>query len=148
MENMLVTGGAGFIGSNFVPYVVNEHSDVHVMVLDKLTYAGNKANLAGLLENRVELVVGDVCNAELVDQLVSKADAVVHCAAYTTVDAAEELVKRSMKKLMLLGPRILLKLEPCRFMLVRVMCLMTLKTTFIKLRIRPILRMNMVERNI
>lgn len=81
MKNIIVTGGAGFIGSNFVHYVVNEHPEVHVTVLDKLTYAGNKANLAGLPEDRVELVVGDVCDAELVDQLVSQADAVVHYAA-------------------------------------------------------------------
>ena len=81
MKNIIVTGGAGFIGSNFVHYVVNEHPEVHVTVLDKLAYAGNKANLAGLPEDRVELVVGDVCDAELVDQLVSQADAVVHYAA-------------------------------------------------------------------
>ncbi|WP_270330176.1 dTDP-glucose 4,6-dehydratase [Lapidilactobacillus dextrinicus] len=81
MKNIIVTGGAGFIGSNFVHYVVNEHPEVHVTVLDKLTYAGNKANLAGLPADRVELVVGDVCDAELVDQLVSQADAVVHYAA-------------------------------------------------------------------
>lgn len=81
MKNIIVTGGAGFIGSNFVHYVVNEHPEVHVTVLDKLTYAGNKANLAGLPEDRVELVVGDVCDTELVGQLVSQADAVVHYAA-------------------------------------------------------------------
>ena len=48
MKNIIVTGGAGFIGSNFVHYVVNNHPEVHVTVLDKLTYAGNRANLAGL----------------------------------------------------------------------------------------------------
>lgn len=47
-KNIIVTGGAGFIGSNFVHYVVNNHPEVHVTVLDKLTYAGNRANLAGL----------------------------------------------------------------------------------------------------
>lgn len=81
MKNIIVTGGAGFIGSNFVHYVVNNHPEVHVTVLDKLTYAGNRANLAGLPEDKVELVVGDVCDAELIDKLVSKADAVVHYAA-------------------------------------------------------------------
>lgn len=81
MKNIVVTGGAGFIGSNFVHYVVNNHPDVHVTVLDKLTYAGNRANLAGLPEDRVELVVGDIKDAPLVDKLVSKADAVVHYAA-------------------------------------------------------------------
>lgn len=81
LKKMIVTGGAGFIGSNFVHYVVNNHPEVHVTVLDKLTYAGNKENLTGLPHDRVELVVGDICDAELVDRLVEKADAVVHYAA-------------------------------------------------------------------
>ncbi|MFV0559111.1 MAG: dTDP-glucose 4,6-dehydratase [Enterococcus sp.] len=81
MKNIIVTGGAGFIGSNFVHYVVNNHPDVHVTVLDKLTYAGNKENLAGLPSDRVELVVGDIADAPLVDRLVEHADAVVHYAA-------------------------------------------------------------------
>ncbi|WP_321385427.1 dTDP-glucose 4,6-dehydratase [uncultured Enterococcus sp.] len=81
MKNIIVTGGAGFIGSNFVHYVVNNHPEVHVTVLDKLTYAGNKENLAGLPADRVELVVGDIADAELVDRLVKDTDAVVHYAA-------------------------------------------------------------------
>ena len=81
MKNIIVTGGAGFIGSNFVHFVVKNHPDVHVTVLDKLTYAGNKGNLAGLPADRVELVVGDITDAELVDRLVKEADAVVHYAA-------------------------------------------------------------------
>ncbi|EPH99603.1 MULTISPECIES: dTDP-glucose 4,6-dehydratase [unclassified Enterococcus] len=81
MKNIIVTGGAGFIGSNFVHYVVKNHPEVHVTVLDKLTYAGNKENLAGLPSDRVELVVGDIADAELVDRLVQEADAVVHYAA-------------------------------------------------------------------
>lgn len=81
MKKIIVTGGAGFIGSNFVHYVVNNHPDVFVTVLDKLTYAGNKENLAGLPEDRVKLVVGDICDAPLVDSLVQDADAVVHYAA-------------------------------------------------------------------
>ncbi|WHS05716.1 dTDP-glucose 4,6-dehydratase [Ligilactobacillus salivarius] len=80
-KNIIVTGGAGFIGSNFVHYVVNNHPEVHVTVLDKLTYAGNKENLAGLPEDCVKLVVGDICDKELVDKLVQNADAVVHYAA-------------------------------------------------------------------
>lgn len=81
MKNMIVTGGAGFIGSNFVHYVVNNHPEVKITVLDKLTYAGNRANLAGLPADRVKLVVGDICDKLLVDQLVSQTDAVVHYAA-------------------------------------------------------------------
>ncbi|WP_192986666.1 dTDP-glucose 4,6-dehydratase [Carnobacterium mobile] len=81
MKNIIVTGGAGFIGSNFVHYVVDNHPEVHITVLDKLTYAGNKENLAGLPSDRVELIVGDIVDAELVDRLVKDADAVVHYAA-------------------------------------------------------------------
>ncbi len=81
-KNIIVTGGAGFIGSNFVHYVVNHHPEVeHITVLDKLTYAGNPANLDGLPKDKVELVVGDICDKDLVDKLVSQADAVVHYAA-------------------------------------------------------------------
>ncbi len=81
MMRLLVTGGAGFIGSNFVHYVVN-HTDHHVTVLDKLTYAGNLASLEGLPDDRVAFVRGDVADATLVDELVGgSADAVVHYAA-------------------------------------------------------------------
>ncbi len=80
-ENIIVTGGCGFIGSNFVHYVVREHPGVHVTVLDRLTYAGNPENIAGLPADRVELVVGDICDAELLDELVPGHDAVVHYAA-------------------------------------------------------------------
>ena len=80
-KNIVVTGGAGFIGSNFVHYVYNNHPDVHVTVLDKLTYAGNRANIEEILGDRVELVVGDIADAELVDKLAAKADAIVHYAA-------------------------------------------------------------------
>ena len=80
-KNIIVTGGCGFIGSNFVHHVVREHPGVRVTVLDKLTYAGNPENIAGLPADRVELVVGDVCDAELLDRLVPGHDAVVHYAA-------------------------------------------------------------------
>ncbi len=80
MSNLLVTGGAGFIGSNFVHYVLanTEHS---VTVLDKLTYAGNLASLTGLPADRFTFVQGDIVDASLVDVLVAGADAVVHYAA-------------------------------------------------------------------
>ena len=80
-KRIVVTGGCGFIGSNFVRWVARERPGVHVTVLDKLTYAGNPENIAGLDPERVELVVGDICDAALVDRLVSGADAVVHYAA-------------------------------------------------------------------
>ncbi|MFG6445034.1 dTDP-glucose 4,6-dehydratase [Microbacterium sp. P07] len=80
MSKLLVTGGAGFIGSNFVHHIV-DHTDHHVTVLDKLTYAGNRASLAGLPDDRVEFVRGDITDAPLVDELFARADAVVHYAA-------------------------------------------------------------------
>lgn len=90
MKNIIVTGGAGFIGSNFVHYVVNNHPEIHVTVLDKLTYAGNEANLAGLPTDRVKLIVGDIADAELVDELVKNTDAVVHYAAESHNDNSLE----------------------------------------------------------
>ena len=81
MKNLLVTGGAGFIGSNFVHYVYNNHPEVKITVLDKLTYAGNEANLTEIMGDRVKLVVGDICDAPLVDELIQQTDAVVHYAA-------------------------------------------------------------------
>ena len=80
MSRLLVTGGAGFIGSNFVHHVIG-HTDHDVVVLDKLTYAGNLASLAGLPDDRFEFVHGDIADAPLVDDIVGKVDAVVHYAA-------------------------------------------------------------------
>jgi dTDP-glucose 4,6-dehydratase len=80
VNRILVTGGAGFIGSNFVHHVVR-HTDVGVTVLDKLTYAASRDSLAELPAERVELVVGDVADAAVVDPLVAAHDAVVHFAA-------------------------------------------------------------------
>lgn len=80
-KHIIVTGGAGFIGSNFVHYVHNHFPEVKITVLDKLTYAGNRENLKGLDENRVKLVVGDIADATVVNPLVEQADAVVHYAA-------------------------------------------------------------------
>lgn len=81
MNSILVTGGAGFIGSNFVHYVVNNFPEVNVTVLDKLTYAGNRKNLEGLPKERVDLVVGDITDEAIVNKLAKKSDAIVHYAA-------------------------------------------------------------------
>ena len=80
-KHILVTGGCGFIGANFVRYVARNHPGTHITVLDKLTYAGNPENIAGLPQSQVELVVGDICDAALLDRLMPKCDAVVHFAA-------------------------------------------------------------------
>lgn len=80
VRRILVTGGAGFIGSNFVHHLVAS-TDAYVTVLDKLTYASSEASLAGLPEDRVRLVVGDIADASVVEPLVAESDAVVHYAA-------------------------------------------------------------------
>jgi dTDP-glucose 4,6-dehydratase len=80
MYRLLVTGGAGFIGSNFVHHTV-EHTDATVTVLDKLTYAASRESVDALPADRVRLVVGDVADAGVVDPLVAESDAVVHFAA-------------------------------------------------------------------
>ena len=77
---LLVTGGAGFIGSNFVQQTVRERPDVDVTVLDALTYAGDEASLAPVAEH-ITFVRGDVADAAAVDGLVADADVVVHFAA-------------------------------------------------------------------
>lgn len=83
---IIVTGGAGFIGSNFVRLAYKERPDWHITIVDALTYAGNKENLKGLDENRVKLVEGNICDAELMDKLIADCDAVVHFAAESHVD--------------------------------------------------------------
>ncbi len=80
-KNIIVTGGCGFIGSNFVHYVARTHPEVHITVIDKLTYAGNPENIADLPHERVELVVGDICDTELLKRVVPSHDAIVHFAA-------------------------------------------------------------------
>ncbi|HRL81645.1 MAG TPA: GDP-mannose 4,6-dehydratase, partial [Propioniciclava sp.] len=80
MSTYLVTGGAGFIGTNFVRHLV-QHTDDQVVVLDKLTYASRKESVSALPADRVTFVQGDICDADLVDRLVADADVVVHFAA-------------------------------------------------------------------
>ncbi|HEU0190701.1 MAG TPA: dTDP-glucose 4,6-dehydratase [Mycobacterium sp.] len=82
---LLVTGGAGFIGANFVRSTLRQRPDVALTVLDALTYAGSRESLADLAGD-IRLVQGDITDAELVGRLVREADAVVHFAAETHVD--------------------------------------------------------------
>src|SRR4030042_2847304 len=89
-KTILVTGGAGFIGSNFVRHIYNKYSDYRIIILDALTYAGHVSNLPiNLNENinneRLSFWYGNVRNGELVDTLVSQSDIVVHFAAETHV---------------------------------------------------------------
>lgn len=89
MKIYLVTGGAGFIGSNFVLYMLNKYRDIKIINLDKLTYAGNLENLKSIEnDKRYIFVQGDICNKELVSSLFKKYDVnyVVHFAAESHVD--------------------------------------------------------------
>ena len=80
MAKLLITGGAGFIGANFVHYTLNNYPQHQVTVIDKLTYAGNPDNLESVL-NKIEFITGDICDKDLMDGLVSKNDTLVHFAA-------------------------------------------------------------------
>lgn len=89
--HLLVTGGAGFIGSNYVRHVLATTEDVTVTTLDALTYAGNKRNLHGVLDDpRHTFIEGDIRDRELVDEYVSSADEVVNFAAESHVDRSIE----------------------------------------------------------
>jgi dTDP-glucose 4,6-dehydratase len=78
---LLVTGGAGFIGSNFVRFILKERPDWHVTAFDLLTYAGNKENLDGLDSGRFSFIQGDICDEEAINSAVADCDIVVHFAA-------------------------------------------------------------------
>lgn len=84
---LLITGGAGFIGSNFVHYWVKHHPDDSVVVLDKLTYAGREENLDPIKE-KITFIKGDICDGDLVNKIISEhgLDTIVHFAAETHVD--------------------------------------------------------------
>ncbi len=87
MKNILITGAAGFIGSNFVEYMINNHPEYNLVILDKLTYAGNLNNLAQV-KDKIIFIKGDICDLELVTDVFNKhkIDAVVHFAAESHVD--------------------------------------------------------------
>lgn len=94
MKTYLVTGGAGFIGSNFVIYMLNKYNDVKIINLDKLTYAGNLENLKSLEGNENHIFVqGDICDKELVTSLFEKYE-----IDYVVNFAAESHVDRSIKE--------------------------------------------------
>ena len=82
---LLITGGAGFIGSNFVHYMLSKHSEAEIVVLDKLTYAGNMSSLKDALAD-IEFVKGDICDEAIVKQLLKDCDCVINFAAETHVD--------------------------------------------------------------
>ena len=86
---ILVTGGAGFIGSNFILHMMNSHPEVEVLNLDVLTYAGNLNNLKGVDKNpRYTFIKGDICDPDIVNTILDrfKVDTIVHFAAESHVD--------------------------------------------------------------
>ena len=87
MKTFLVTGGAGFIGSNYIRYMLQKHKDVRIINLDKLTYAGNLDNLKDVADDpRYTFVHGDICDQALVEKLMPDVDVVVNFAAESHVD--------------------------------------------------------------
>ena len=92
MKKCLVTGGCGFIGSNYIRTVLDREEDLHVVNLDKLTYAGNIQNLNGISSNNLTIVKGDICDVDLVNSLFEKHqfDTIVHFAAESHVDRSIE----------------------------------------------------------
>ena len=92
MKKCLVTGGCGFIGSNYIRYVLEKEDHLHIVNLDKLTYAGNRHNLDGIPETFHSFIEGDICDAELVKTLFNEHqfNAVVHFAAESHVDRSIE----------------------------------------------------------
>jgi dTDP-glucose 4,6-dehydratase len=105
---LLVTGGCGFIGSNFILYMLKKHSSLTIVNLDKLTYSGNRDNLLSIAgSTRHRFVKGDICDVKLVNRLMKDVDAVVHFAAESHVDRsilnAEEFVMTNV-----LGTHVLL----------------------------------------
>ena len=92
MKKYLVTGGCGFIGSNYIRTALDREDDLHIVNLDKLTYAGNIQNLNGISSNNLTIVKGDICDVDLVNSLFEKHqfDTVVHFAAESHVDRSIE----------------------------------------------------------
>jgi dTDP-glucose 4,6-dehydratase len=86
MKKLLITGGAGFIGSNFVHYIYKERPDWHLTVFDALTYAGNEKNLEGLDPSRYTFIKANICDESAIDTAIADCDIVVHFAAESHVD--------------------------------------------------------------
>lgn len=98
---ILVTGGAGFIGSHFIRHILKAHPDYKIINLDKLTYAGNLNNLKDISKgSRYRFIKGDICNKDLVDRITKTSDTIVNFAASTHVDRSilkpDEFIKTNV----------------------------------------------------
>jgi len=108
VKALLITGGAGFIGSNFIRYILNNYSDYRIINFDKLTYSGNLNNLKDVQESgNYKFIKGDICSAKQVQSAIKDCDYIINFAAQTHVDrsikSSEEFVKANIE-----GVRILL----------------------------------------
>ena len=108
---ILVTGGAGFIGSNYVKHILSKsnNEDLQVLVLDKLTYAGTLDNLSQVIDNpNLKFIQGDICDSTLIEKLISNCDRVINFAAEShvdrSIDSSEEFVRTNI-----LGTQVLLE---------------------------------------
>ena len=102
MKSILVTGGCGFIGSNFIQYTLQKYSQLNIINLDKLTYAGRMTNLSSVPKERYVFIKGDICNKDLMSSLFKKYnfDSVIHFAAEShvdrSIDGPEEFVNTNI----------------------------------------------------
>ncbi|MDD4353626.1 MAG: GDP-mannose 4,6-dehydratase [Candidatus Nanoarchaeia archaeon] len=99
--NILVTGGCGFIGSNFIMHMIKKYPDYKIVNLDKLTYAGNQENLRNIEKNKnYTFIKGDICNEKIVNKALKNIDLIVHFAAESHVDKSiisrEDFIKTNI----------------------------------------------------
>lgn len=108
---ILITGGAGFIGSNYVKHILgkSKNDDLQVLVLDKLTYAGTLDNLSQVIDNsNLEFIQGDICDSSLIEKLIPNCDRIINFAAEShvdrSIDSSEEFIRTNI-----LGTQVLLE---------------------------------------
>ncbi|MDZ7799139.1 MAG: dTDP-glucose 4,6-dehydratase [Patescibacteria group bacterium] len=107
---ILITGGAGFIGSNFIHYWLKKYPDDEIINLDKLTYCGNLANLKDIEKNKnYKFVKGDICDKKLVDELVKDIDTIIHFAAESHVDRSIQGYAHEFTQTNIIGTQVLLE---------------------------------------